>query len=57
MDFQLTNEQCELQETARRFAQEEMKTVAEELETEAKPLPKVWLERYAAMGFLGINIA
>ena len=57
MDFQLTREQCELQETARRFAQEEMKIVAEELETEAKPLPKIWLERYAAMGFLGINIA
>ena len=57
MDFQLTREQCELQETARRFAQEEMKTVAEELETEAKPLPKIWLERYAAMGFLGINVA
>ena len=57
MDFQLTREQCELQETARRFAQKEMKTVAEELETEAKPLPKIWLERYAAMGFLGINVA
>ena len=31
MNFQLTSEQCELQETARRFAQKELKVVAEEL--------------------------
>ena len=57
MNFQLTSEQCELQETARRFAQKELKVVAEELEREGKPLPKAWLERYAEMGFLGINVA
>ena len=57
MNFQLTSEQCELQETARRFAQKELKAVAEELERESRPLPKSWLERYAEMVFLGINIA
>ena len=57
MNFQLTSEQCELQETARCFAQKELKVVAEELEREGKPLPKAWLERYAEMGFLGINVA
>ncbi|MBT6096438.1 MAG: acyl-CoA dehydrogenase [Rhodospirillaceae bacterium] len=57
MDFNLSDEQRELQDTARRFAQEQMKPVAEELETEAKPLPDEWLKRYAEMGFLGINVS
>ncbi len=57
MDFNLSDEQRELQEAARRFAQEQMKPVAEELEAEAKPLPEEWLKRYAEMGFLGINVA
>ena len=56
MDFQLTDEQRELKDVARNFAQNEMKLVAEKLETEAKPLPEIWLKRYAEMGFLGINV-
>jgi len=57
MDFNLTDDQRDLQATARRFAQEQMKPVAEEMEAEAKPLPDVWLKRYAEMGFLGINVS
>ena len=57
MDFNLTDDQRDLQATARRFAQEQMKPVAEELEAEAKPLPESWLKRYAEMGFLGINVS
>jgi len=57
MDFNLTDDQRDLQATARRFAQEQMKPVAEEMEAEAKPLPESWLKRYAEMGFLGINVS
>ena len=57
MDFNLTDEQRQLQETARKFAQEEMRPVAQEMEAEAKPLPEEWLKRYGEMGFLGINVA
>lgn len=57
MDFNLNDEQRQLQETARKFAQEEMRPVAQELEAAAKPLPEEWLKRYAEMGFLGINVS
>ncbi|MFP6582126.1 MAG: acyl-CoA dehydrogenase family protein [Candidatus Hydrogenedentota bacterium] len=56
MNFTLSDEQQDLQNVARRFAQEKMKPVAEELETESKPLPREWLKQYAEMGFLGINM-
>lgn len=56
MNFDLSQEQQELQNVARRFAQEKMKPVAEELETNATPLSSEWLSQYAEMGFLGINI-
>ena len=55
MDFQLTDDQKELQETARKFAQNELKDLAEELERDAKPVPRDWLKRYGEMGFLGVN--
>lgn len=56
MDFQLTDEQRQLQETARRFARDEMQSVAKELEAKEDPLPADWMRRYAEMGFLGINL-
>ena len=56
MDFKLTEEQALLQETARRFAQTEMKNVARDLERRAEPLPEEWVKRYAEMGFLGVNL-
>lgn len=57
MDFKLTDEQRELQETARAFATSEMPAVAAELEAKDEPLPRAWIQRYAEMGFLGINVA
>ena len=56
MDFRLSEEQQALQAAAREFARGEMTAVAEETEREARPLSREWVKRYAAMGFLGINI-
>lgn len=57
MDFNLTLEQGQLQEAARRYAREEMRDVAKHLEENNEPLPAEWLVRYADQGFLGINVA
>ena len=57
MDFSLTPEQKELQSVARAFAQKEMTSVAKELEKKKEFLPDEWFDRYAEMGFLGINIS
>lgn len=56
MDFQLTDDQRALQETARRFARSELVDIARELETENEPVSLALRQRYAEMGFLGINI-
>ncbi|WP_201864414.1 acyl-CoA dehydrogenase family protein [Microvirga soli] len=55
MDFRLTEDQRALQESARRFAQNELPKLAAEIEETSHPLPHGWLKRYAEMGFLGIN--
>jgi butyryl-CoA dehydrogenase len=57
MDFSLNEEQHHLRETAERFARTEMTVVAEEIEASDQPLPLAWRQRYAEMGFLGINVA
>lgn len=57
MDFQLTEDQETLRETARKFAREQLRPIAEEIEATGEPLPRHWLQRYAAMGVLGINVA
>jgi butyryl-CoA dehydrogenase len=57
MDFMLSDEQRDLKETARRFARQEMAAVAKRIEAEDEPLSRDWLERYAEMGFLGINVS
>jgi len=56
MDFQLSQDQQALQDTARRFAQSELPAFAETCETEGTPPPRSLIKRYAEMGFLGINI-
>ena len=56
MDFSLTSEQKELQSVAREFAQKEMTSVAKELEKKKEFLSVEWFDRYAEMGFLGLNI-
>jgi butyryl-CoA dehydrogenase len=56
VNFQLTPEQKELQETARRFARAELVDLAREMEEKNEPLPAPMRRRYAEMGFLGINL-
>ncbi len=57
MDFQLNDDQRQLQETARKYAQTELPKLAKEIECTSEPVPVAWRKRYADMGFLGINIA
>ena len=57
MDFTISDEQRELKETAHRFARQEMAAVAKRIEADDEPLSRDWLERYAEMGFLGINVS
>jgi alkylation response protein AidB-like acyl-CoA dehydrogenase len=56
MNFELSDTQRELKETARRFAQEQLMDVAEAVEEADTALSREWLGRYAEMGFLGINV-
>jgi alkylation response protein AidB-like acyl-CoA dehydrogenase len=56
VDFQLTDEQKELQETARKFARAELMDLSREMEEKGMPLPKSMRKRYAEMGFLGVNL-
>jgi len=55
MDFHLNDEQRALQEAAKRFAQNELRPLARELEEKDEPVPQDWLARYGALGFLGVN--
>ncbi|BBE35637.1 acyl-CoA dehydrogenase family protein [Sphingosinicella microcystinivorans] len=56
MDFQLNEQQVELQEAARRFARETLPTLAQELEKTNQPVPHEMVKRYGGLGFLGINV-
>ena len=56
MDFQLTDEQLQLQDAARKFAQQEMPPVAKQIEETSQPLPDDWRRKYGELGFLGLNI-
>ncbi|MFC1458271.1 acyl-CoA dehydrogenase family protein [Microvirga arabica] len=55
MDFRLTEDQRALQDSARRFAHNELPKLAAEIEETSHPVPHEWLRRYAEMGFLGVN--
>jgi len=57
MDFSLTDEQAALQETARKYARERLPKVAAECEESDHPPGAELVREYAAMGFLGINVA
>jgi acyl-CoA dehydrogenase len=57
MTLHLTTDQEQLRETARKFAQTEMASVALELERSNQPPSKAIKKRFAEMGFLGINIS
>lgn len=56
MNFKLTDDQRQLQETARTFARAELPAIAAELERDNKPPSHELVARYAEMGFLGINV-
>ena len=56
MDFTLTEDQLQIQEAARKFATENLRPLARELEESAEPVPAEWLAKYAKLGFLGVNL-
>lgn len=56
MDFRLSEQQRELQEAARRFAQGELAQLARELEEKDIPVPAEMVRRYGELGFLGVNL-
>ncbi|HXF16948.1 MAG TPA: acyl-CoA dehydrogenase family protein [Burkholderiales bacterium] len=56
MDFSLTDEQEQLRDSARKFAQSELPALARTLEEKNEPVPDSMMERYAALGYLGINL-
>jgi alkylation response protein AidB-like acyl-CoA dehydrogenase len=56
MNFQMTEQQVEFQQAARRFAQTELLQLAETLERTNQPPGRELLQTYAELGFLGINI-
>ncbi|TAK68733.1 MAG: acyl-CoA dehydrogenase [Betaproteobacteria bacterium] len=56
MDFNFTEEQHHLKESARKFARKELVDVAKELEEADEPMSEEWRKRLGAMGFLGVNI-
>lgn len=56
MDFRLSDDQKQLQETARRYAREELTDLAEDIERSGEPLGPAVVKRFAEMGFLGVNV-
>lgn len=56
MDFQLSEEQKELQQAARRYARDKLPKIAEQIERSGEPPSRELVREYAEMGFLGINI-
>ncbi|MGY9034550.1 MAG: acyl-CoA dehydrogenase family protein [Rhodobacterales bacterium] len=56
MDFTLSNEQIELQESVRKFAKNELTAVAAQIELTGKPPNKKIIQKFSNMGFLGVNL-
>lgn len=56
MDFQLNEEQQELRRSVRRYAQERLLDIAEEIEQSGQPPSHDLVREFAEMGYLGINI-
>lgn len=55
MDFELSGEQQALQDSVRGFAQT-LRPLAEDLEREDRSVPAELMARFAAQGYLGINV-
>ena len=56
MNFELTDQQRELKEAARKFARAELAGLARDMEEKDYPVPHDMLRRYGEMGFLGVNL-
>jgi butyryl-CoA dehydrogenase len=56
VNFSLTDDQIQIKEAARKFATNDLRALARELEDTAEPVPAKWLAKYAELGFLGINL-
>jgi alkylation response protein AidB-like acyl-CoA dehydrogenase len=56
LDFTLSNEQIELQESVRKFAKNELTAVAAQIELTGKPPNKKLIQKFSNMGFLGVNL-
>lgn len=56
MNFRLTDEQLELQDTVRRYARERLPPVAEEIERTGEPPSRELIHEFAEMGLLGVNV-
>jgi butyryl-CoA dehydrogenase len=57
MNFSLTEEQQALQETARKYAQEQLPVHAKHCEEHDEPPSHELVREFAEMGFLGINVS
>jgi butyryl-CoA dehydrogenase len=56
MDFRLTEEQFALQAAARKYVQERLPKIAEDIERTGNPPSHELVREYARLGFLGINV-
>jgi len=56
MDCALSPEQRQLQEAARRFVRQDMRSAARQIEEDNEPLAREYFRKYADLGFLGINL-
>ena len=56
MDFTLSEEQQALVNVTRQFAQKELADYADKIEKTGLPAPRILLQRFAEMGFLGVNL-
>ena len=57
MDFTLNEQQKALQETAKKFAENELLTIAKQIEVNNTPPNKDLLKKYSDLGFLGVNLS
>lgn len=52
----MSPEQQALQDAIRRFTQKELASLARELEAKDESVPNSWMQRYAELGVLGVNL-
>ena len=56
MDFALSPEQTALQESVRKFAQQELPDIARDIEANDEPVSLELRKRYGELGYLGVNL-